>query len=458
MKYFSTILILLLLVQFSFGQDSTQVGLERTQVKRLINQKFANLVNPQSNTIIGNFASIDLKEAEVNFAGNILFKNGSILGLKAKGGVLDGLLPIFSNSELNSKFGLDLQYNFLDFRKKSIQYFNEDFTRLQKKKLKITQDHALKAIEIEHGNLENELNIEINRIESEIKKKENSMEVLIKLINSNEGLNRDSLNFQRKKIQMELSKQETELNYKKNQLLNLPSKEAQLFELDNWRAKELRNAESELKIYGFKLAWFSIGYGISNNSFRLFDPSLPLESQVTRSNFVGHVFKLNYNIFRLTPAPYESYFISIGAGISLDDNLPSLRRIELSDSRNYGINPNDRVSTSKYNVFQGLYQSNLLTASINGDFYYFLFEDNKAAIHFFPEQRIAKGIEPITNLGFGFLLTFKDQSNLKNIINAEVYANLFDIADNRNSEINLLSRSSYGLRFTFPINFNLDTK
>jgi hypothetical protein len=110
------------------------------------------------------------------------------------------------------------------------------------------------------------------------------------------------------------------------------------------------------------------------------------------------------------------------------------------------------------NVFQGSYENNLLTATLNADFYYFLFEDNKAAIHFYPEQRIAKGIEPITNLGLGFLLTFKNQSNSNNIINAEVYASLLDVANNRNSDNNLLTRSSYGLRFTFPINFNSQIK
>jgi hypothetical protein len=458
MKYFSITLFLLLLGQIIFGQDSTKVGLERPQVKRLINQQFANLINPQSSNIIGNFASIDLKEAEVNFAGNIVFKNGSILGFKAKGGATDGFLPIFSNSELNSKVGLDVQYNFLDFKKKSIQYYDDDQIKLQKQKQKIRQDYALKTIDIEYGNLENELKIEINKIENEIKKKIKSIEDITNPIETTTKINKDSLNLQKKKIQIELSKQEADLNFKNNQLSNLTSKYAQFFELDDWRAKELRKAESELKIYGFKLGWFSIGYGISNNSFRLFNPSLPPDLQISKDNFVGHSLKLNYNIYRLTPAPYESYFISFGVGFSVEDNLSSLKKIELSETKNYGFNPNDRTSVSKYNVFQGTYESNLLTASLNADFYHFLFEDNKAAIHFYPEQKIAKGIEPITNLGLGFLLTFKNQTSSNNIINAEVYASLFDVVNNRNSDNNLLTRSSYGLRFTFPINFNSHIK
>src|SRR5690606_21920546 len=139
------------------------------------------------------------------------FKNGSILGVRANGGVTDGFLPVFSNSELNSKFGLDVQYNFLDFKKKSIQYYNDDFIKHQKQKLKITQEYELKTIEIEQGNLENELKIEINKIESEIEKKKKSINELSKLIDTTTKLNKDSLNLQKKKIQIELNKSETDL-------------------------------------------------------------------------------------------------------------------------------------------------------------------------------------------------------------------------------------------------------
>src|SRR5690606_2314918 len=132
--------------------------------------------------------------------------------------VTDGFLPIFSNSELNSKFGLDVQYNFLDFKKKSIQYYNDDFIKLQKQKQKIRQDYALKTIDIEQGNLENELKIEITKIDSEIKKKTKSIEELTILIDTTTKLNKDSLNLQKKKLQIELSKQEADLNFKNNQL------------------------------------------------------------------------------------------------------------------------------------------------------------------------------------------------------------------------------------------------
>ena len=146
------IIVPVLIILFSsqlLSQDSITQGLEKPFVKKLINQQFGNLITPQSNNNIGNFASIDLKEAEVNFAGNMVFKNGSILGIKAKGGVSDGLLPIFSNTKLNTNFGIDVQYNFLDFAKKSIKYYNSSYAAVQNKIKLIKHEYDIRRIEIE---------------------------------------------------------------------------------------------------------------------------------------------------------------------------------------------------------------------------------------------------------------------------------------------------------------------
>jgi hypothetical protein len=158
-----------------YGQDSICSGLEKSLVLELINQQFGMLVSPESDHLVGNFASVDLAEAEVNFAGNVVFNNGSVLGVKASGGITDGLLPIFSNTELNSFFGLDLRYNFLDFQKKSIIYDNAAYHAYNSKKEKIMHDYRLKQIEIENEKQKNDLCISIDSLNYEIAKKEKSI-------------------------------------------------------------------------------------------------------------------------------------------------------------------------------------------------------------------------------------------------------------------------------------------
>lgn len=437
-----------------YGQDSICSGLERPLVLELINRQFATLVSPGSDHLIGNFASVDLAEAEVNFAGNVVFNNGSVLGVKASGGITDGLLPIFSNTGLNSFFGLDLRYNFLNFQKKSIIYDNAAYHTYNSKKEKILHDYRLKQIEIENEKQKNDLFISIDSLNHEIAKKEKSIGKLREALTSPQEQHADSLRFQLKRQETELEKSKAELSFKEARLKKVPSQNALLFKLDNWKAEEIRKARSDLRLYGFKLGWFSVGYGISNNTFRLFDPAQPFDEQIHLTSFLSHSVHLQYNYYNLTPAAHESYYFSLGASFSLEDNLASLTPVEIKETRNYGPGSDERSVRRKYTAYQGAYDDNLATFSIYSDFYYFLFEDNKGAIHLFPEQKFAAGIESITKLGAGFVMVFKDRSQNNNLVNAEIYIDFYDIGNNRNSEEKLLARSAYGLRFTFPIAFN----
>lgn len=462
MKQEFTLILMLAFILKGFGQvQDTSIHFDQKLVKRLINKEFANLINPESSNIIGNFASFDTKDAKLDFAGNVVFNNGSILGIKANGGITDGLFSIFSNTEFNTKFGADVQYNFLFHKKKTIEYFHSEYLKYKEQQGKINQEYEIKKIELEQESAKNELNIEIIKIQSEIKKKEKEIIDIGNLIDTITPLNKDSLALQKHKLQIDLEKQKSVLKFNQEQLTKIPSNShsQQETELNNWQSLKLDTIESKIKISGFKLGWFFIGYGASNNSFKLFDPLSPFDSQVSKHNFLSHSVKLNYNYYNYTPVAYNSFFISVGAKYSFEDNFSSLTIVEIAETESYGPN-SERKITDKYNAYKGSYKDSLHTISLNADFYYFLFKDNKAAIHIYPEQKIATGIEPITNLGFGFLFTFKNKSENGNIINIEAYANLFDLANNRNSEESLGNRSNYGLRVTFPFNFrsNIKTK
>lgn len=84
------VIILLLTTKAVYSQDCNNIGFEKQLVKKIVNQQFGNLISQDSKTNIGNFASLDLKKAEVNFNGNVFFNNGSVLGIKAKGAVTTG--------------------------------------------------------------------------------------------------------------------------------------------------------------------------------------------------------------------------------------------------------------------------------------------------------------------------------------------------------------------------------
>src|SRR4051812_30231250 len=103
--------LLLLSIQLaitSYAQETAtrNIGLSPMLYKKVLNQQFTNLITGQSKNSIGNFGALDLKEAEVSFAGNAIFNNGSVLGLKASGAVSDGLLSLFENNTFNNQVSL----------------------------------------------------------------------------------------------------------------------------------------------------------------------------------------------------------------------------------------------------------------------------------------------------------------------------------------------------------------
>jgi len=454
MKHLLIPVIFLLSGLSSYAQENVAVGLEKPFIRKFIDQHFCNLFSPASKHIIGNFASLDLLEPEIKLAGNTVFNNGSILAIRVKGGSDDGLIPLFSNSKLNTKYGFDAQFNFLDFRKKTITYENKSYSEFIKQQEKIHQEYKNKLIEIKNEKQKNELNLDLVETENEILRKENAIKDIIKRIEKASGLTKDSLTLQKKKSENELEVHTSELEFKKEQYKSFPSKNTLSLESFKIRENELKQARSELKVDEFKIGWFSIGYGISNHVFRLFNLYLPSDRTVVRNNFVAHSINLNYNFFKFSPVSYQSLFVSTGIAFSVEDNFSSLTKAEINETKHYTSDPDDFMIINQYNIYQGFYKKNLQTITLNADFLYFLFENDKGALHFFPEHKTAKGIEPVTNLGFGFLLAFKNNNLTANKLNAEIYADLFDIANNRNSVEKLLSRSSYGLRFTFPINSN----
>ena len=123
----------------------------------------------------------------------------------------------------------------------------------------------------------------------------------------------------------------------------------------------------------------------------------------------------------------------------------------IAENRELGDTVGERTITKEYIVYEGEYKTSLTSLSLYGDFYYFLFSNNTGAIHFYPEYKMKEEYKPQINLGFGFLVTYKNKD--KNVINAEVYYNLIDIENKNDSDIDFFKRSQFGIRFTFPIVF-----
>lgn len=518
-KILITIGFFLVFSGLMFAQDTLRVDtaankiiyqLSKSHFKLIINEKFGNLMGSQSRTNIGNFASLDLTDSKVSFAGNIIFNGGSILGIKTTGGVSDGFLSVYSNSKLNSTIGIDLQYNIL-VNRVSISSDAESIRAFKKKEKEIIDRYDLQELRIKNNDLTSTLlqKIEKLKIKKETLKAEISLNYLkvengydksliklkveelesrkkaieAKILIEQRKLQKDSLRFEVAKVENEIAllefdenpvllnkininqieKIDNEIKILEEEIDLMPSDLIQLEINNNLKSKEIKKLlsntkESEIETTGFALGWFSVGYALKNNSFRLFSSDTTFVNQVTKDSYASHKFNFQYSYYNLSIASYESFYITSGFSVGIGDNFSGLSKVEINERTNYGTNPDDRYSIKKYNAYKGDYANELKFVSLYADFYWFLFEGNVGAFHLYPEYFIKDKITPALNFGIGFLLAFKDKAKKSNVLNSEFYMNLKDLNNSNKSDENILNRSDFGIRFTFPIKFSTSTK
>lgn len=436
------LLLFLLFGNSTFAQtNSTKIGLDKKTFKTVLNQQFTSLITGQGKTSIGNFASIDLKESEVSFAGNSITKQGHVLGLKAAGGVSDGLFSVFTNSTLNTKVSLEFQANFLNLKNRSLTWYDDSYQAYTKNKNDIEDKYRIKLIEVR-----NRLGL-IN-----LKYKKAKIEKTIAELNKRLATEKDQIAID--SVDYAIALNNSELGETNKLITNYPNLVTAKEDIDNWRAMELKKIKLDLELYAFKFGWFSANYKISNNSFKLFAPNSTFQNQISDTSFVSHEVRFQYNKYNWTKEPYKTYFYSIGLSFSLSDNFSDLSKKEITEVNNYGPNVNDRTTTKKYNAFTGDYRSKLKQVKLFADYYRFLFDNNVAAIHIYPEFTYKQSTKPLYNLGLGFLYAFKDsKKDDKSLVNAELFYNFLDVTKNTETDLKLFERNNIGIRFSFPINF-----
>lgn len=453
MKNLSLLILMTVIFSLSHAQPTSSGpnAVSRSDFNRIISQQFAGLVSPTNGNNLGNYASLDLKEAEVDLNGTVFIDSGSFLGIRAKGSVADGFLPMFENSSINTNLGLDLQYNFLRLGHRTLYYYNDELIAWAKKRDSVNAKYSMDSIEVVSDYEVNLLRLRNSTINQRLTRAR-ALSVAATV-----PAKKDSIDTQIAKLQAEYDDNDSKIQaYTAATRSNSNAPNPRFIKLlaaGNARARGLQKVRDGFKVRGFGFGWWSVGYGLKSKTFKLFDSAQPFDDQVAKKTYVSHYLRVQYSYYRFSPIQRNTYYWSLGVDASIDDNQTELLSRELSETRNYGTNPGDRQASKKYNVYEGDYKTSLKGLSIHGDFYWFLFDDNKGALHFYPEYKVKDGVKGSVNIGSGLLMAFKKQDKEGNIVNAELYFKAMDVSNANNSEAKLLARSSLGLRFTFPINF-----
>jgi len=420
---------------------------DRLLARKLINEQFSNIIGTSAKNNIGNAASLDLSNSpKATFAGSAIFRNGSILGFTVDGGINDGIMPIFTNSKLNTNVSLSVRYNIMGGSIKNLlknaAIYTNGLNAYNRKLDSIDMQYWIDSLSIRYNQDLATLEIQIDKAEFQ----KGTIETLL-IKSANTVKVKDSLTFAKERLSVTiqyLKKKHDEAAGNRNVLmLGLHDRRVQ--------------SESDLKVscefYRFHLQWFTLGYKVRNNSFRLFDPSLPYDNQVTSTNFVSHEFSGMWSYYSWTKRSYRTFFFSAGADLTYSDNLADLSTVEISEVKNYGTNPNDRSTTKKYNAYTGEYTKDLLGLKLSADFYYFLFNNNLGAVHVFPEFITQPKQPPILSEGIGFMFAFHQDKNPASLINVEVFYKFIDNFNTLSSTKGFFERNLIGLNFSVPIQF-----
>jgi hypothetical protein len=419
-------------------------GLKEELFGRLINRQFTTVVSPQSGAILGNFAAIDLKEATASFAATTILPAAAVLATKVSGGAADGLLPVLRGQQFSSKVGATAQLHLLNRARRTLRWDAESCLQYEAIARRIDREHALRVVEISEGR-----NFARTLRDLQLRALEQRAETLTTNLNDTtlHAAQRDSLLVEQAKVTTtrELISSEP-----------LPNIDRQRHGFDIRRAEQRRQAQDSIIVTGFSIGWLSLEYGVVNTEFRLFDSDLPAETQVAKRSFATHRGGVRYSRYHFSSAAYETRFWSVAALISQDHNLGDLAAVELTDRNEFGQPPAQRFTESKYTAYTGDYQSRLVKWTLNADFYQFLFHRNQAAVHIYPSTDFRDGQRPTYNLGLGFLMVARGLAKEPSTLNAELYYNLIDLTNTRESEDGLLRRGGLGLRLTFPITFRAE--
>lgn len=421
--------------------NGSRVDTDHMMFRKVLNQQFSTLINGQSKNGFGSYAAADLTATEVSFAGSHIFKkDGTVCTVKAEGGVSDGFFAIFNNSTLNTNITLDINVNFLQRRKLMLEYDADSTDAHNAKVDKLKYEFDSRNVEIDYGADKYALQTKLAKttkliagLKDSIAKEQDPVKLSgFHLEKAKANLLLDSLNLALDSLPLD----ETLKRNNRNKILD-----------------KLESLSFESAILGFHLKWWSIGYKVNNNKFKLFDGGLPFAQQVADTSFVTHAVRVQYSDYYVRSAAFKSHFWDIGANFDYTDNFGLLKKKELSENKEYGTVTGQRQSNKKYNVYEGKYERNLKGLTLYGDIYYFLFRNNIAALHLNPEWVIKSSLKPVANVYAGFLLAVKSSKTANAIVNFELYYKFLDLFKSTETEYDLFERNSIGIRFAFPIAF-----
>lgn len=479
--------IIAVLVFFDFNLNAQNTNdskktlyLSKNGFNRLVNKSFSGIVSGQSTgTTIANYASLDPTNGSVMFKGSIpitLNKDSarfSFLTFKLSGDLIsDNYTVLFNNSVKNTNTVFEAQYH-IRFRKGvKVRYLGSDEIILNYKRERIESERekSIKNLFSDSARLCIQRNL--NSIKLYIKQKElekskdqyEKIDLSLKNVfytnkaNSQE-IKRlyDTLAIVQKSTEA-LAKEVSSISIKidsmdyaiDNSFLLRQNSKGKLI---NRYKKEIQNLESNAPYTAIQYSWFSFTGGFSRKNYYTFDASSSFGDQIAKNDLTTAKAGITFNFYHEKSFPRKIMLLNVGGLWYKDNNTSLLSTQEIVQVKTIKNITADtaRTITRKYNAYTDpIYEYNVWSFFSN---LYLIHSSKTFAFHIFPSVDIYKGGNTITNIGLGYIVSFKSQKKPEqSIINAEGYIQFNDLFNDMDDGSKFWNRNIIGVRFTIPFN------
>lgn len=445
--------------QKNIGAFVLNDSISSIEFRQILNLQFSKLITGNTFANFGNYASVKTTDESLSVSASVLNKNGNILSLEVSGGATEGVTSFFNDGDLNTNISGGLTYHILinPFSNNTIKRNSFERDKLRDEIQKAGDTYNLETLANKHRKELLDLKVKIDK---EIKKKgviKDSLEAVSERLKVNPT---ENLKFKRDSLRYEADKNELDIN-----LLNRQNKK-----FDNDEYFEIVQEKTEQKydeaiiennkkvinqsIEGISLYWISLGYGIRNDGFKLFDSSLDFANQIKKNEALTHQFNIAISHYNWESFSNNDAYWSAGVSYKLGNNLTSLDNIKIKDFEEVSTNPN-RESYSEQSVFTGDFEDNLNELKVFFDYYKFfkISNTNSFALHLNPTLLARENNKPTTSLWSGLVIPFRKSDETSSFLNLEIFYSFNDLFNTSDSRDSLVGRNTIGLSATFPINF-----
>jgi hypothetical protein len=422
-------------------------GLDAGTFEGIINQRFSALVSPASEGIPGTFLGLEIKEAQATATQTFVAASGRAWTLSARGGVNDGVVAIVNDATLTPKFGATVQFHALGRGMRALRYTATSCDSLKATVRKAEATHASRVAEIRAHAVNVQYRIDttalaakLAKINAELAKRHpDSMKT------ASDRLTRDSLVLDSARIAVQRIWRDS---------IPRHDETTELLAVTNDRNKAYQAAAKLVDVRGFSIAWWSFGLSFDNVTYNLFDPVAALDAQISKGTHLTKTLSVTYSRLTQSEGDYESRYLGISARAGWENNLADLMKVEITDRTQFGAPPAERISEKKTTAYQGAFNGDVETLRLSLDYYQFVAKNDRVAVHLFPAFLAKNGQTGEVAAGIGVLLSSRDATKKTASLNAELFFNVPDLGNVRDSDKGPWKRGVLGLRLTFPINFS----